>query len=184
MNSTPERSGPQTAVVRLDDESALGPLAARLAAVLPARAFVALHGDLGAGKTTLVKAVAAAAGFDPTDVVSPTFGLIHEHRHDGVRLVHADMYRISGIGELHETGWEDAVAGPGWVFVEWPERIAAVLPADRLDVGITVASPTARTFAFASRGPGHDAVVAAVRGRFQAADVPSSAAHLTSRRTS
>lgn len=163
MNSTPDRLGPHAAVVSLDREAALGPLAARLAAVLPDRAFVALRGDLGAGKTTLVKAVAAAAGLDPSDVVSPTFGLIHEHRHGRVRLVHADMYRITNADELRETGWEDAVSGPGWVFVEWPERIAAFLPADRLDVAITVDSPAARTLAFASRGTGHDAVVAALR---------------------
>jgi tRNA threonylcarbamoyladenosine biosynthesis protein TsaE len=147
--------------IRLPDEAALGPCAARLAAALPPRAFVALAGDLGAGKTTLVKAVAAAAGIDPTDVVSPTFGLIHVHGGPGgsPRLVHADMYRLADPGELRETGWEDAVAGPGWVFVEWPERIAGALPADRLDITIAIDGPDSRTLTLVSRGPTHDAVI-------------------------
>jgi len=149
----------QTWSIAIADEHALGPLAAALAAALPARACVALHGDLGAGKTTFVKAVAAAAGHDPAAVVSPTFGLVHVHTAPGRRLVHADMYRLTGVADLHEIGWEDAVSGPGWTFVEWPERIAAALPADRVDVEIRIDSPTARTFTFRGHGPAHEAVV-------------------------
>ena len=148
--------------VTVPDEPALVPLARRLMAALPSRAFVALEGDLGAGKTTFVKAVAAAIGIDPTEVVSPTFGLIHVHdvpaAHDRPtrevpeRLVHADLYRLSGAGDLAEIGWEDATAGRCWVFVEWPSRAADALPADRLDIAIHIDSETARTFRFTPRG--------------------------------
>lgn len=169
MTSAPEIHGRNgnAVVVIVEDESALPALAGRLAAVLPPAAFIALEGDLGAGKTTFVKAVAAAAGIDPADVVSPTFGLIHEHGGvrggtAGIRLVHADMYRLPAAAELQETGWDDAIAAPGWVFVEWPGRIAAALPADRLDVSIGIDGPHSRTFTFVSRGPGHDSVVAAL----------------------
>jgi tRNA threonylcarbamoyl adenosine modification protein YjeE len=162
----PGRTG-NTVVALVEDEAALPVLAGRLAAALPPAAFVALEGDLGAGKTTFVKAVAAAAGIDPADVVSPTFGLIHEHgavrgSTTGPRLVHADMYRLPAATELQETGWDDAIAAPGWVFVEWPGRIADALPADRLDVSISIDGPHSRTFTFVSRGPGHDSVVAAL----------------------
>ena len=146
-------------------EADLAPLAAALVAALPAAAFVALRGDLGAGKTTFVKAVAAAAGIDPAEVVSPTFGLIHEHEGPRGRLVHADMYRLGDAGDLRETGWEDAVTGPGWVFLEWPDRIGTALPTDRLDIEIAITSPTGRSFACTSRGPRHDAVIAALRHR-------------------
>ena len=149
----------QTCSIAIADEQALGPLAAALAAALPERACVALHGDLGAGKTTFVKAVAAAAGIDPAEVVSPTFGLVHVHAVPGRRLVHADMYRLAAAADLHEIGWEETVAAAGWVFVEWPERIAAALPADRLDVQIRIESPSARTFTFHATGPAHEAVV-------------------------
>jgi tRNA threonylcarbamoyl adenosine modification protein YjeE len=148
--------------VTVPDEAALAPLARRLVAALPSRAFVALEGDLGAGKTTFVKAVAAAMGIDPTEVVSPTFGLIHVHEvpaaHDRptsqspMRLVHADLYRLSGAGDLAEIGWDDATAGKCWVFVEWPSRAADALPADRLDITISIDSETARTFQLTPRG--------------------------------
>jgi tRNA threonylcarbamoyl adenosine modification protein YjeE len=149
------------------DEAALPRLAAAVAAALPARAFVALHGDLGAGKTTFVQQVAAALGIDPTEVVSPTFGLIHVHhgtQHGSTcRLVHADMYRLPDAADLHETGWDDAIADPCQAFVEWPERIATALPADRLDVTITIDGPTSRTFAWTPTGPTHEAAVARLR---------------------
>ena len=154
----------ETCSITVAAESDLGPLAMALAAALPPRACLTLHGDLGAGKTTFVKAVAAAAGLDPAAVVSPTFGLVHVHHGAGRRLVHADMYRLGGVPDLHEIGWEEAVAGPGWTFVEWPERIAAALPADRIDVEIRIDSPTARTFTFRGHGPAHAAVVRALAG--------------------
>ena len=122
-----------------------------------------LAGDLGAGKTTFVKRVAAAVGIDPAEVVSPTFGLIHVHDGHRCRMVHADMYRLADAADLHETGWDDAVADPCLAFVEWPERIATALPADRLDVVITITGPTSRTFSFTPTGPTHDAAVARLR---------------------
>jgi tRNA threonylcarbamoyl adenosine modification protein YjeE len=149
-----------TRSIAVPDAAALAPLARAVAAVLPDRAFVALSGDLGAGKTTFVKALAAAVGIDPTEVVSPTFGLVHVHEGPTRRLVHADMYRLADAGDLHELGWDDALATPGWTLVEWPERIAAALPADRLDVTIRIDSPTGRTFTFTGRGPAHEAAVA------------------------
>ena len=162
MPSTADGDPPLTQTVAVPDEAALGPLARRLVAALPARAFVALDGDLGAGKTTFVKAVAAAMGIDPSEVVSPTFGLIHVHAVPAAldrpkdmtpeRFVHADLYRLAGAGDLAEIGWEDATAGPCWVFVEWPSRAADALPADRLDITIGIDSETGRTFRFTPRG--------------------------------
>jgi tRNA threonylcarbamoyl adenosine modification protein YjeE len=145
--------------IDVPDETALGPLARALAAVLPRGGFVALSGDLGAGKTTFVKAVAAAAGIDPADVVSPTFGLIHVHDGPRGRLLHADLYRLPDAAALHETGWDDAVAAADWTLVEWPERIAPALPPDRLDVAIAITGPASRAFTFTSRGSRHDRVV-------------------------
>ena len=152
----------RTAVVHVAHETALAPLARRLAAALPRPAFIALRGDLGAGKTTFVKAVAAAAGIDPTEVVSPTFGLLHEHVGKTASILHADMYRLLDADALFEIGWHDALSRADWAFVEWPERIVAALPADRLDVSITIESLSGRIFTFASRSPRYDAVVDAV----------------------
>jgi len=159
----PESAAGTEAVISVADEAALTSLARRLLDVLPRPAFVALHGDLGAGKTTFVKAIAAAAGIDPTEVISPTFGLIHEHAGPAGGLLHADMYRLTGSGALHEIGWDDAVARAACVFVEWPERIADALPADRLDVVIGIESPTARTLRFLARGRTHATAVQQLR---------------------
>ena len=162
MPSTADTDPSPTLSVTVPDVAALAPLARRLAASLPGHAFVALEGDLGAGKTTFVKQVAAAMGIDPSEVVSPTFGLIHVHTvpggHDGhrhdtpERLVHADLYRLAGPGDLAEIGWDDATGGRCWVFVEWPSRAADALPADRLDIAISIDSETARTFRFTPHG--------------------------------
>jgi tRNA threonylcarbamoyl adenosine modification protein YjeE len=162
MPSRADGDVPPTLTVAVPDEAALAPLARRLAVAMPARAFVAIEGDLGAGKTTFVKAVAAALGIDPTEVVSPTFGLIHVHDVPAAqnqppinvpeRLVHADLYRLAGAGDLAEIGWEDATAGRCWVFVEWPSRARKALPADRLDIAISIDSETARSFQFTPRG--------------------------------
>ena len=158
---------PPAAVVRVADESQLDPLAERLVAVLPRPAFVGLSGDLGAGKTTFVKAVAAACGLDRTEVISPTFGLIHEFSLPPLaglpdRLVHADLYRLAGPDELGETGWDDAIAGDAWVFVEWPERLGTLRPADRIDVAIAIESATARRITLTPHGPRAAAAVAAL----------------------
>ena len=149
--------------VHVSNEAALAPLAQRLVAALPNPAFVALHGTLGAGKTTLVKAIAAAAGIDPTEVVSPTFGLVHEHASPQGTLLHADMYRLIGPDDLHEIGWYDAVARAAWAFVEWPERIADALPPDRLDITIAIASPSSRTLRLTGHGPAHATAVDRLR---------------------
>jgi len=164
MTSTPDRV--PSIAVHVPDEAALAGLAARVAAALPQRAFVALEGDLGAGKTTFVKHVAAASGIDPAAVVSPTFGLIHVHEAASGRLVHADFYRLPSLGELRETGWEDAVVGDFGrgcrVFVEWPERISAALPAARVDVAIAIDSETGRTLTFTAHGPAHEPLIKAL----------------------
>jgi tRNA threonylcarbamoyl adenosine modification protein YjeE len=160
-----------TASISVADEAGLARVAAHLAACLPPHAFVALRGDLGAGKTTCVKAVATAVGIDPAEVVSPTFGLIHLHdaptARPPVHLVHADLYRLSGLDDLREIGWDDATAprpsARVWTFVEWPERIADALPADRLDVEIVVLSESGRRLTFTSHGPAHAAVIPAMR---------------------
>ncbi|MCE9630807.1 MAG: tRNA (adenosine(37)-N6)-threonylcarbamoyltransferase complex ATPase subunit type 1 TsaE [Planctomycetia bacterium] len=167
MTSVPETAAAippsRELAVAVHDLRELDLLAARLAAALPRPAFIAIHGDLGAGKTTFVKAVAAAAGIDPAEVVSPTFGLVHEHASREISILHADMYRLHAPDDLWEIGWHDAVVRATWVFVEWPERIAAALPADRLDVTIKIDAPTARTFVFQAHGPRHDTVLDALR---------------------
>ena len=106
------------------------------------RVFVALIGPLGAGKTTLVKAAGAGAGFDG-DVTSPTFTLVQ--RYDADRpIFHADLYRVERPEDLRELGWEDLLSGETAVFVEWADRVYGELPSDRWDVRLRIAEGGAR----------------------------------------
>lgn len=90
-------------------------------------AVVALHGDLGAGKTTFIQGLALAMGVvEP--VTSPTFALLAEHEGTFQRLIHLDLYRMASPQELLDIGFLDYLAPPNIVVVEWPERAECVVP--------------------------------------------------------
>ncbi len=108
----------------------------KLAAMLPAPQFLILRGDLGAGKTTLVKGMAEALdAADADEVTSPTFTLIHEYegtrQDDGrrvpVRLYHLDLYRIDSERQLESLGLNDLQAEDSIVLVEWGEKFPSVV---------------------------------------------------------
>ncbi len=87
--------------------------------------LVLLEGDLGSGKTVLVRGIARALGIDPREVQSPTYTLIHEHQGAGGRLVHVDLYRLEGE-EIASLGLDELLAGDGIKAVEWAEKLTAV----------------------------------------------------------
>ena len=143
------------------DTAALG---AALAEVLPDGTTVALCGTLGAGKTRLVQAVAEACGVDRRDVVSPTFVLVREYR--GRRPVyHFDAYRIGDEDEFHELGPDEYFDSPGLVMVEWADRVAGCLPAERVEIRIDVTGTENRRFEITVRGDRYAAVLKALRAR-------------------
>ncbi|HZP59280.1 MAG TPA: tRNA (adenosine(37)-N6)-threonylcarbamoyltransferase complex ATPase subunit type 1 TsaE [Opitutaceae bacterium] len=102
-------------------------LAAELATELPADATVALHGDLGAGKTTFVQGLARGFGIDE-GVTSPTFTIFTLHRAPRRTLVHLDAYRLDDPRQIETLMLDDFLTSPWCLAVEWPEKIAAWLP--------------------------------------------------------
>jgi tRNA threonylcarbamoyladenosine biosynthesis protein TsaE len=107
-----------------------------LGRALVAPAFLTLTGDLGAGKTTLAAAILRGAGVSEA-VTSPTYAVVQRYTTTaGVPVYHADLYRLRGPHELAAIGWEELLASPGIVLVEWPERAGALLPADRRDIAV------------------------------------------------
>ena len=103
-----------------------------LARTLEAGDILALEGELGAGKTTLVRGLAAGLGIDPGLVSSPTFALMNEYEGPKLTLVHIDAYRLSGPAELAGLGWEQLIEDPRIVLaVEWPSKIQGSLPPHR-----------------------------------------------------
>lgn len=96
-----------------------------LGQALAPRGVIFLVGEMGSGKTVLVRGLARALGVDPREVQSPTYTLIHEHEGAGGRLVHVDLYRLE-TREVETLGLEEHLAGQGVVAIEWAERLAGV----------------------------------------------------------
>ncbi len=116
------------------DEAGVVRLAELLALKIRSGDVIALSGDLGAGKTTLARALIGAVLRDGSaEVPSPTFSLHQSYVSRRLTIAHFDFYRLSGAHEAAELGFEDA-AQDGAVIVEWPERAAALLPETRIEV--------------------------------------------------
>ncbi|HSM05750.1 MAG TPA: tRNA (adenosine(37)-N6)-threonylcarbamoyltransferase complex ATPase subunit type 1 TsaE [Longimicrobiales bacterium] len=116
--------------------------------------FLALRGELGAGKSVFARAVARGAGVEGT-LPSPTFNLVFRYRgRGGVPVVHVDLYRLTAPDQIWELGWEELAGGSGIVLVEWPERAEAFLPTDRWDVLLSpvVGDPALRELALVRVG--------------------------------
>jgi tRNA threonylcarbamoyladenosine biosynthesis protein TsaE len=113
-------------------------IAAEFAVALPATCTLALHGDLGVGKTTFVQGLARGFGITAS-VTSPTFNIYTVHRGPERTLVHLDAYRLETTAQIESLLLEDFLNPPWCLAVEWPEKIAAWIPADslHLDLGIT-----------------------------------------------
>lgn len=137
--------------LQLPDAAATERLAARLAATRPPRAIVYLHGDLGAGKSTLARGWLRALGVEGA-IRSPTYTLVERYPLPGGEAFHLDLYRIGDAGELEFLGLDPA-EGVLWL-VEWPERGAAALPpADlRIDLAMAGAGRAARLVAKSPAG--------------------------------
>ncbi len=107
-----------------------------LAERLTPGACLLLVGDLGTGKTTLVRGVADGLGIDPAGIHSPTFVLIHEHEGE-MPLVHVDAYRVSDPEELIEIGFGAYLDGDGVTLVEWGDQVRALVPADAWEIHLS-----------------------------------------------
>jgi len=129
-------------VNNLADTDRLGEI---LADVLPAGVTVSLNGTLGAGKTHLVQAIAAASGIPRENVTRPPFVLCQHHA--GTRAIHhLDAYRIQDDDEFLELGVEELFSSTGITIVEWGERVADCLPPDRIEIRIRVMDRSKREF--------------------------------------
>jgi tRNA threonylcarbamoyladenosine biosynthesis protein TsaE len=113
----------------LDDEAATLALGVRLAACLRPGMRLYLHGDLGAGKTTLVRGLLRALGYSGR-VKSPTFTLVETYTISSLYLYHFDFYRMKGSDEWRDAGFREAFAGDAVCVVEWPEKAGALPPPD------------------------------------------------------
>jgi tRNA threonylcarbamoyl adenosine modification protein YjeE len=133
----------------LPDLAATAALGARIASGLEAGDLVALEGDLGAGKTTLARAILRGMGVTE-DVPSPTFTLVQVYETPRMTVRHYDLYRIEKPGEIDELGLDEAL-DEGAVLVEWPERAEKRLAAGMLHIHLAATGANSR--AATLRGP-------------------------------
>jgi tRNA threonylcarbamoyl adenosine modification protein YjeE len=115
-------------------------LAYELVSRLKSNPIIALYGDLGAGKTCFVQGLASALGIKAT-VCSPTFTIVNEYIEEGSprkRLIHADLYRLSGPEELETIGWDDYIRSGDAMAVEWPDRAEGEFPPNVITIDIRI----------------------------------------------
>jgi tRNA threonylcarbamoyladenosine biosynthesis protein TsaE len=144
-------------------------LGMRIGALLQPGDLICLQGDLGAGKTTLVQGVAQGWGA-LDEVSSPTFVLVNTYRRaDAGQLFHFDAYRIDSLGEAEELDLDNLlVQGP--LFVEWPERVEAILPRERLWAFLEYESDEHRSLRFTARGSRYESMLDELRRKVYGAD--------------
>lgn len=120
--------------VDLPDEAATHALGQRIARLLRVGDVVCLSGGLGAGKTTLARAVISALAGEQ-DAPSPTYTLVQTYAAPDFDLWHFDLYRLNDPDQVFELGYEDALE-TGVSLIEWPERLAGTAPCDRLEIAL------------------------------------------------
>ena len=113
---------------------------------------VALSGDLGSGKTTMVKGIATGLGVkSESEVKSPTYVLMHQYRGD-CPVYHLDLFRLDSSAEVENIGWDDLLSGEGVILIEWAAKISGYLPKDYLEIEIKSAGETSRELFFRPHG--------------------------------
>lgn len=131
--------------IRIDTLEALPGAARQFVAAMGDDTIFAFRGGMGAGKTTFIQAVCRALGVtDP--VTSPSFAIVNEYRSDstGELVYHFDFYRVKKIDEVYDMGYEDYFYSGALCFIEWPELVEELLPADAVRVEVEVAADGGR----------------------------------------
>ncbi len=131
-------------------EDQIREIAPKVLAAVPSK-ILCFYGQMGAGKTTLIKALVNALG-GAQQGSSPTFGIVNEYgKQDGSLLgYHFDFYRIEEESEAFDLGFEDYLAQDTWIFIEWPEQIENLIPGDATRFQIEIIDPHTRKISFSS----------------------------------
>jgi len=149
--SAAESHEPIVETLLLLDEAGTQRLAVALAARAALRnAFIELHGNLGAGKTTLVRHLLRALGVQGR-IKSPTYAVVEPHEAPGLNIWHFDFYRFSDPREWEDAGFRDIFASPGLKLAEWPEKAAAMLPTADLAIELQAQPDESRRVTLTAR---------------------------------
>lgn len=135
----------KTDIIQINDLSEIQNAAQEFVQKMNDNTVFAFYGEMGAGKTTFIKAICEALGVE--DVInSPTFSIVNEYRSQtGELIYHFDFYRINKVEEVYDFGYEDYFYSGALCFIEWPEKITDLLPPNYVAVTIQVNENDSRT---------------------------------------
>lgn len=137
-------------ITKSEEETAA--VAVQLAPTLKTGDVLCLHGDLGMGKSVFARAlIRTLTGNPDQEVPSPTFTLVQTYDAAGTEIWHFDLYRLKDPDEVYELGWEEALGGAISI-IEWPVRLGHLLPADRLDIHLTLTPDGGRQLRLTRQG--------------------------------
>lgn len=141
-------------VVTCSDETETDSLGASIADAITSGIVIELNGQLGAGKTRLVRAICGALGIDTKQVNSPTFVLLQLYTDGRIPVAHFDTYRLGDVDEFLAIGADEFTQNSDWLcLIEWAERVNECLPFDRLRIDISATNAESRRFELTSCGP-------------------------------
>jgi tRNA threonylcarbamoyladenosine biosynthesis protein TsaE len=123
---------------------------------------IALSGELGAGKTTLVRGLAQGMGFDSEEVVSPSFTLVNEYE-GPLPLFHIDLYRLGDERELSEIGYEEYIGEAGVAVIEWADRVPRALPNESLWITLRYRDAECREIVMRAHGDRYEKMIEELR---------------------
>lgn len=129
-------------------QNQLREVAKKISLSVPSKCL-AFYAPMGAGKTTLIKAIVAELG-GLDEVSSPTFGLVNEYHDTNGKLLayHFDFYRLQDEMEALDMGLEDYLNSDAWIFMEWPDKIPSFIPSNIVAIHIEILSPSERRISF------------------------------------
>jgi tRNA threonylcarbamoyladenosine biosynthesis protein TsaE len=148
----PRPASPALWTVALPSRTATEAFGRTIGRMLTGGETLALSGELGAGKTALVRGIAAGLGMPPNQVTSPTFVLIHEYQ-GRLPLIHMDLYRLQSAAEAEGIGLQEYFSGKTVTAIEWADKFPELLPSDRLELTLQHKTPTTRTARMLAHGP-------------------------------
>lgn len=137
-------------VLKVSELSELSSAAKKLLEFASGEKIFLFYGDMGAGKTTFIKAICMELGVKEM-ANSPTFSIVNEYVGANSLIYHFDFYRIKNEYEAIDLGFEDYVYSGNYCFIEWPEKIAGLLPHDAVEIHLTVNSTNSREIRFVSK---------------------------------
>lgn len=130
--------------------------------------MIALSGELGAGKTTFVKALARGLGIPADDVSSPSYTLVNEY-YGRIPMYHFDLYRLEGADDVDDLGFDEYMEGDGLAVVEWADVAPQILPSEYLEIKIMISGEESRDLELKAIGERYVKIVERLRGKLQGA---------------